>query len=66
MREFVAIFMQRLLTGSSFCGRTDLAKLEEAVYILHRFQKKKTAKFTIDALVEMLSQVGKPVRLAIG
>ena len=27
---------------------------------------KKTAKFTIDALVEMLSRVGKPVRLAIG
>ena len=26
---------------------------------------KKTAKFTIDALVEMLSRVGKPVRLAI-
>ncbi|PTN50883.1 XRE family transcriptional regulator, partial [Achromobacter xylosoxidans] len=23
-------------------------------------------KFTIDALVEMLSRVGKPVRLAIG
>ena len=27
---------------------------------------KKTSKFTIDALVEMLSRVGKPVRLAIG
>lgn len=27
---------------------------------------KKTAKFTIDALVEMLSRVGRPVRLAIG
>lgn len=27
---------------------------------------KKTAKFTIDALVEMLSRVGKPVRLAVG
>lgn len=27
---------------------------------------KKTAKFTIDALVEMLSRIGKPVRLAIG
>ncbi len=27
---------------------------------------KKTAKFTIDSLVEMLSRVGKPVRLAIG
>lgn len=27
---------------------------------------KKTAKFTIDALVEMLSRVGKPVRSAIG
>ena len=27
---------------------------------------KKTAKFTIDALVEMLSRVGKQVRLAIG
>ena len=27
---------------------------------------RKTAKFTIDALVEMLSRVGKPVRLAIG
>ncbi|WP_027350573.1 helix-turn-helix domain-containing protein [Halotalea alkalilenta] len=27
---------------------------------------KKTEKFTIDALVEMLSRVGKPVRLAIG
>jgi predicted XRE-type DNA-binding protein len=26
---------------------------------------KKTAKFTIDALVEMLSRVGKPVKLAI-
>ena len=26
----------------------------------------KTAKFTIDALVEMLSRVGKPVRLAVG
>lgn len=26
----------------------------------------KTAKFTIDTLVEMLSRVGKPVRLAIG
>ncbi len=27
---------------------------------------KKTAKFTIDALVEMLSRVGKPVSLAAG
>lgn len=27
---------------------------------------KKTAKFTIDALVEMLSRIGKPVHLAIG
>src|SRR5476651_1303758 len=27
---------------------------------------KKTAKFTIDTLVEMLSRVGKSVRLAIG
>lgn len=26
----------------------------------------KTTKFTIDALVEMLSRVGKPVKLAIG
>jgi predicted XRE-type DNA-binding protein len=26
----------------------------------------KTANFTIDALVEMLSRVGKPVRLAVG
>ncbi|HWK55307.1 MAG TPA: XRE family transcriptional regulator [Hyphomicrobiales bacterium] len=25
----------------------------------------KTAKFTIDALVEMLSRIGKPVRLAV-
>ena len=27
---------------------------------------KKTAKFTIDTLVEMLSRVGKQVKLAIG
>jgi predicted XRE-type DNA-binding protein len=27
---------------------------------------KKTAKFTIDALVGMLSRIGKPVRLAVG
>jgi len=27
---------------------------------------KKTARFTIDALVEMLSRIGKPVRLAVG
>ena len=27
---------------------------------------KKTAKFTIDTLVEMLSRVGKPVKLSIG
>jgi predicted XRE-type DNA-binding protein len=27
---------------------------------------KKTAKFTIDTLVEMLSRVGKPVRLVVG
>jgi predicted XRE-type DNA-binding protein len=27
---------------------------------------KKASKFTIDTLVEMLSRVGKPVRLAIG
>ena len=27
---------------------------------------KKTSKFTIDTLVDMLSRVGKPVRLAIG
>ena len=26
---------------------------------------RKTAKFTIDTLVEMLSRIGKPVRLAI-
>ena len=26
----------------------------------------KTAKFTIDTLVEMLSREGKPVRLAVG
>jgi len=27
---------------------------------------KKTSKFTIDTLVEMLSRIGKPVRLAVG
>jgi predicted XRE-type DNA-binding protein len=27
---------------------------------------KKTAKFTIDTLVEMLARVGKPVRLVVG
>ncbi len=27
---------------------------------------KKTTKFTIDTLVEMLSRIGKPVRLAVG
>jgi predicted XRE-type DNA-binding protein len=27
---------------------------------------RKTAKFTIDTLIEMLSRIGKPVRLAIG
>ncbi|WP_144638489.1 helix-turn-helix domain-containing protein [Bordetella genomosp. 13] len=27
---------------------------------------KKTTKFTIDTLVEMLSRIGRPVRLAIG
>jgi predicted XRE-type DNA-binding protein len=27
---------------------------------------KKTTKFTIDTLVEMLSRVGRPVKLAIG
>jgi predicted XRE-type DNA-binding protein len=27
---------------------------------------KKTSKFTIDTLVEMLSRVGKPVKLAVG
>lgn len=27
---------------------------------------RKTSKFTIDALVEMLSRIGKPVRLAVG
>ncbi|VFR28879.1 Putative cytoplasmic protein (STMD1.83 protein) [plant metagenome] len=27
---------------------------------------RKTAKFTLDALVEMLSRIGKPVRLAVG
>jgi predicted XRE-type DNA-binding protein len=27
---------------------------------------KQASKFTIDTLVEMLSRVGKPVRLAIG
>ena len=27
---------------------------------------KKTAKFTIDTIVEMLSRVGKPIKLAIG
>lgn len=27
---------------------------------------KKTAKFTIDTLVEMMSRIGKPVRLEIG
>lgn len=27
---------------------------------------KKAAKFTIDTLVEMLSRIGKPVRLAVG
>jgi len=27
---------------------------------------RKTAKFTIDTLVKMLSRIGKPVRLAIG
>ena len=27
---------------------------------------KKTAKFTIDTLVEMLSRIGRPVKLAVG
>jgi predicted XRE-type DNA-binding protein len=27
---------------------------------------KKTSKFTIDTLVEMLSRVGKPVKLSVG
>jgi hypothetical protein len=32
----------------------------------HRRFHKKTAQFAIDTLVEMLSRVGKPVRLTIG
>jgi predicted XRE-type DNA-binding protein len=27
---------------------------------------KKTAKFTIDTLIEMMSRIGKPVTLAVG
>ena len=35
-------------------------------WITKHHLKQKTAKFTIDALVEMLSRVGKPVKLLIG
>ncbi|CAL8473474.1 MULTISPECIES: helix-turn-helix domain-containing protein [Caballeronia] len=48
-------------------------KQAEAAEILHVTRprvsdvvNKKTAKFTIDTLVEMLARVGKPVRLVVG
>jgi predicted XRE-type DNA-binding protein len=48
-------------------------KQEEAAKILHVTRprisdvvNKKTSKFTIDALVSMLTRAGKPVRLLVG
>ena len=48
-------------------------KQEEAAKILHVTRprvsdvvNRKTEKFTLDALVNMLTQIGKPVRLSVG
>ena len=53
--------------------KTSHLKQTEAAAILHVTRprvsdvvNKKTGKFTIDALVEMLSRVGKPVKVVIG
>jgi len=47
-----------------FC--TFKALIELMAIAATRSRTKKTTKFTIDTLVEMMSRIGKPVTLAVG
>ena len=57
---------------SSWISEHDLKQSEAAEILMVSLPRvsdvvnKKTAKFTIDTLVEVRSRVGKPVKLAIG
>jgi predicted XRE-type DNA-binding protein len=67
------LLKQQLMEELSGWIRTHQLKQSEAAEVLMVSRprvsdvvNKKAAKFTIDTLVEMLSRVGKPVRLAVG
>jgi predicted XRE-type DNA-binding protein len=69
-----ALELKEQLMGELVCWMKDShLKQSEAAEILHVTRprvsdvvNKKTSKFTIDALVDMLARIGKPVKIVIG
>jgi predicted XRE-type DNA-binding protein len=67
-----ALKQQLMKELSSWIGENNLKQAEAAEILMVSRPRvsdvvnKKTAKFTVDTLVEMLSSIGKPVRLAVG
>jgi predicted XRE-type DNA-binding protein len=64
---------EQLMTALASWIKEKHLKQEEAALILQVSRprvsdvvNKKTSKFTIDALVDMLARVGKPVKLTVG
>ena len=67
------LFKEQLMTElSSWIDEHHLKQAEAAEILMVSRPRvsdvvnKKTAKFTIDTLVEMMSRIGKPVTLAVG
>ncbi len=70
--EMIALKEQLMGEVAAWIRQNDL-KQEEAAKILHVTRprvsdvvNRKTRKFTIDALVNMLARIGKPVKLTVG
>lgn len=69
-----ALSLKEQLMGELVCWMKDShLKQAEAAEILHVTRprvsdvvNKKTSKFTLDALVDMLARIGKPVKIVVG
>jgi len=70
--ETAALKQQLMVAVSDWIDENDLKQDEAAVILkvtrprVSDVVNQKVNKFTIDALVDMLARIGKPVRLAIG
>jgi predicted XRE-type DNA-binding protein len=73
MRDLTRLLKEQLMTElSTWIEQHHLKQAEAAENLMVSRPRvsdvvnKKTTKFTIDTLVEMLSRIGKPVTLAVG